>query len=676
MNADRIGGATCAGRATHSYTKPQDTFSRSLGAPLDQLLPRNVNYRAGGAMALRDAAALCTVKLDLSKAKALTAPPSPEHCGPSKRSYLSITPSTSPNSRSATSVTTTTLKAPWLSSALSDPEQGYDSIARSRTETLARQRDASLFKCLSTHPVRLADSHLRGLTKPPKVAAVELPSLRHLQLLPGPEQQEHAKMYPDTAEHTALWKRNLVHWCQQTTYENYAKIIQDVSSPLAALRPGLPLRHDNLSRLTSVLEPQDQFHELSNKPWNTSAPVTPPMSPQRDNELSDTYSTHRQFEQSQHTNPWTLTPQTIDSPYHCLPDSPRTRSQTESKERKTNANQETLFNPFISQKMILTVKESLRKVKEKCLVNKNRAGSSVSHRKTNSFKALQLKRLLDNRDVLSSDSRPNSESRKIRNQSSVMNHSDSEPRPSPEESSEASHFDDNSPEPENSNSPLKSIIPTITNTHEYIATTPVRVALSSARGATTPQKYMFKENSTRKPLQTDTAYQNNSYTRDKNVKTAKSVTDIDASNSPRYQNFTLESPPRKTTNHGSHKRNRDDSDSMSPTSPNTRKRRRSSEEKPHNLHPKRCVSCLSMDSPCWRPSWTNRKQDQLCNSCGLRFKKTRTRCLNDHCRKIPTKGELTIMKSNGEVKHYIAEKGTTIEGYKCLFCDSMTETVP
>lgn len=103
--------------------------------------------------------------------------------------------------------------------------------------------------------------------------------------------------------------------------------------------------------------------------------------------------------------------------------------------------------------------------------------------------------------------------------------------------------------------------------------------------------------------------------------------------------------------------------------------RRSSGSSPTRHTTRVCVSCHSSDSPCWRPSWSPRKQDQLCNSCGLRYKKTHTRCLNDLCRKIPTKGEINIMKSNGIDKEFVPERNCEIEGYRCLFCNYITETV-
>lgn len=82
--------------------------------------------------------------------------------------------------------------------------------------------------------------------------------------------------------------------------------------------------------------------------------------------------------------------------------------------------------------------------------------------------------------------------------------------------------------------------------------------------------------------------------------------------------------------------------------------------------PRVCISCGSDLSPCWRPSWSI-KEGQLCNSCGLRYKKTGARCLNNDCKKIPAKGEWALMQSKGK---------TSFDGedaYGCLDCGSKVE---
>lgn len=82
----------------------------------------------------------------------------------------------------------------------------------------------------------------------------------------------------------------------------------------------------------------------------------------------------------------------------------------------------------------------------------------------------------------------------------------------------------------------------------------------------------------------------------------------------------------------------------------------------HNGNTRVCISCGSDQSPCWRPSWSI-KEGQLCNSCGLRYKKTSARCLNKNCKKIPAKGDWSLMQSKGKLKF---EDG--VEGYSCLEC--------
>ncbi|KAH3683621.1 hypothetical protein WICPIJ_005403 [Wickerhamomyces pijperi] len=90
----------------------------------------------------------------------------------------------------------------------------------------------------------------------------------------------------------------------------------------------------------------------------------------------------------------------------------------------------------------------------------------------------------------------------------------------------------------------------------------------------------------------------------------------------------------------------------------------------HHLHKRQCISCHSDQSPCWRPSWSL-SAGQLCNSCGLRYKKTGARCTNSQCGRIPAKGEWTSMKSKGKVNIHDADG--VHKGYKCLHCDSEVE---
>lgn len=91
---------------------------------------------------------------------------------------------------------------------------------------------------------------------------------------------------------------------------------------------------------------------------------------------------------------------------------------------------------------------------------------------------------------------------------------------------------------------------------------------------------------------------------------------------------------------------------------------------------KKCMSCFSSLSPCWRPSWAP-DEGQLCNSCGLRYRKTKARCYNPSCLKIPSKSEWALMVKRGEVLLDIYDSQGNVIGkkmsYRCLDCDSAME---
>jgi hypothetical protein len=80
---------------------------------------------------------------------------------------------------------------------------------------------------------------------------------------------------------------------------------------------------------------------------------------------------------------------------------------------------------------------------------------------------------------------------------------------------------------------------------------------------------------------------------------------------------------------------------------------------------RRCISCGSDQSPCWRPSWSA-SAGQLCNSCGLRYKKTGARCTSRKCKRIPAKGEWIAIKNAA-----VRVGGELI--YKCLSCGGDVE---
>lgn len=82
-----------------------------------------------------------------------------------------------------------------------------------------------------------------------------------------------------------------------------------------------------------------------------------------------------------------------------------------------------------------------------------------------------------------------------------------------------------------------------------------------------------------------------------------------------------------------------------------------------------CILCGLDQLPCWRPLWLA-AAGQLCNLCGLRYKKTGARCLNQHCGRIPAKGEWTTMQKRGRCVWLVASLRWC---YKCLHCDGEVE---
>ncbi|KAG5365738.1 Transcriptional regulatory protein [Yarrowia sp. B02] len=82
---------------------------------------------------------------------------------------------------------------------------------------------------------------------------------------------------------------------------------------------------------------------------------------------------------------------------------------------------------------------------------------------------------------------------------------------------------------------------------------------------------------------------------------------------------------------------------------------------------RRCISCGSDQSPCWRPSWSA-SAGQLCNSCGLRYKKTGARCTEADCGRIPAKGEWAVMRNTAK-----RNPDTGRMDYACIYCRGVVE---
>lgn len=438
-----------------------------------------------------------------------------------------------------------------------------------------------------------------SFSKRPEHCQQSLPSLRHLQLLPSPLQQENAARFPDTSKRTPYWKTNLTHWCKDTNYQDYVKIREEVAHFKPLSIPNLAHENNDSSNregsfhskesesnrsskhhsssdytfartklIPSILEPKDQFKDLSNNAWSIIPPVTPPMSPPTNRTMERTSSK--------------------DTNISFFEDQPN--------------NNDPIFNPIISEKLVQEVKQQ-RQLKRNSFPT-----PTPSHKKTNSFKALQMKKLLANRDILSNNSK-----------SSIR-------KPAKNKiTKQASNVFGNT---------ARQLVMKLDN--------PSYSSVTSSPSPSTPTKSGKARSRSSSPVRPKAPTQ--------------------SPISPNYHRFALDSPPQ--------------SPRRSSNSSITKKgSRRSSGSSPTRHHTRVCVSCHSSDSPCWRPSWSPRKQDQLCNSCGLRYKKTHTRCLNDICRKIPTKGEINIMKSNGIDREFVPERNCEIEGYRCLFCNYITETV-
>lgn len=585
--------------------------------------------------------------------KSNTAPASPNHFN--GNNYISVlTPSTSPpTDRNVNTAIATSFPSPEKLNTSTVPN-----LLRSSTIQESQDRVDANVPITQPH-------HVYPLNR------VALPSLRHLQLLPDPSLQENSKLYPDTARVNGRWRQNLMHWCKEKSYEDYVRIQEEVSKvrtqfPISQLRNNVG-GSDNLSSkngIPSILNPKDQFEKLSNSPWTYEAPVTPPMSP------NSTNKTRRQNsnESFKATNP--IIAQTPKTPGDELKD----------------------FTPIISEKLIQTVRT-------KQYENYYNGSSPSGHKKTNSFKALQIKRLLDNRDVLSINSRAGNRVSKPGSLKSTSFISDAATQLA------------NKLEQSNSNSTSPSSTRSSSPRRRELSQSPTRfttfVEPSTPKEFKRQHKNSVSRSRSRSPSRPITPNQNILQRRDSysyQQQQGPNVNNASVFSTPalKYGQHISDSPnlallgaaaaktsvstntspkhyynSKKITGSSSSPKKKISNSSLTtiPHRSNSNKSRSGSGSPKHSSYNlRKCVSCSSSDSPCWRPSWSGKKTEQLCNSCGLRYKKTRTRCLNDTCRKIPTKGELNIMKSHGVEKEFAPSLGTEIEGYRCLFCNHITET--
>ena len=415
-------------------------------------------------------------------------------------------------------------------------------------------------------------------------AQVPLPPLRHLQLLPDHRIQENAHLYPDTSETTPSWHRALADWCRRDAAPSYARIQQESASTRTGARAqgytnmSAAIVAEDGERVPSVLQARDAFQQLTQKgaEHRTATPVTPPMSPRRRSTTTTTTTTSQ-------------------------------------------------FSPFVSEKLVQHVKAER---------------AQASHKKTNSFKALQIKNLLDDRDILSTTSKKVTKggrrgSSKTGSRQLPQTFYTSSTLASPSRAAKAKAL---ALGPRGQGQlVLRLSRDTQTSAHSSRSSSPTR----SRSGSRSPTRSRSRS-PTRSPR------------------------------TPNFHRFPVDSSPASPKNGDV---------TLTPAAlplplpqPHSKATKSSAHGHGHGHAHRVCVSCHSSDSPCWRPSWSPRRQDQLCNSCGLRYKKTHTRCLNDACRKIPTKGELNIMRANGVQHGTVAGLSGTREGYRCLFCNTITHT--
>ncbi|CAB4256991.1 DNA-binding transcription repressor ASH1 [Maudiozyma barnettii] len=554
-----------------------------------------------------------------------TAPASPQHMTYSERSSF-ITPTSSPG-RSNYNNTGNQLSAQLIltrnhminENSFSNvthlnhfplPNENYNKM--NKNLTLLNQLNKSIINSTKITPPSTNESNI----------GLNLPSLKHLKLLPNPKVQENSYIYPDTSETTPIWKRNLVAWCQRESGDDYGKIQDKIrlennqmteklgqfTSNYKNLSESYLNEQTNFNEIPSVLKPQDTFQKLTNKGSSLyKIPVTPPMSPKR-----------HSIEKNDH-----------------ISDNGITRTEVLK------------FSPFVSDKLVQLVKKEQKKLEKKNTTTTNKDNNinnnnNNGHKKTNSFKALQIKNLLDNRDILSKTSKK--VTKKGRSNSAGRN-----------------HFYASS----TLSSPSSIIIGT--KAKQLVMKLDQNNNNSSSSSDSDNSNDSSKTNRQLKK-------RNSSKSRSRSISPIRRAAGSMTPPTPNYHKFSVESPPQSPTRSSPSI----NITSLSPAKQTHNGNKANSTHKKHSHHTphaiRTCVSCHSSDSPCWRPSWSHRKQDQLCNSCGLRYKKTHTRCLNDNCRKIPTKGELNIMKSNGIFKDYVNGLEGTTEGYRCLFCNTITET--
>ena len=581
-----------------------------------------------------------------------------------------------------------------------------------------------------------------------QIPDLKLPSLKYLKLLPTRTtlSGEFSAMYPDTSEQTPLWRSNLLQWCKRENYDDYLTITNQVSDT-GTRSMGAQQRYHQRHQLSqephipSILEYNDVFQNFyvtpesspgsslrnsdnspggmghtNGKPSNNGSPpnaglgipVTPPMSPTRPvTKLANGNKKSRKRQRRQYDGD--------DKGDVTEEEDQGEEEEREGEERASNSDNSTSastsatvynaatavpstlqFTPYISDKLIRFVRKEkwgIDDIRSSIATNSSNGVNSVTgngnsggnHKKTNSFKALQIKMLLDNRDVLSKTSKRVTKRRvniKIHDAngnnigSNESHHQQQQqvrdvPTSTPTTRTTSSRarisakasLTTGDSSSNNDDSTSRGSSPSLTHVllqpGQKVSSSPATSDPSSSASSSSSSPKKRRKLAASSPVSSRSS-------------SAQNRTTDKTSFQPKYHKFPIDSPPQSppsllpthTTKHSTKRR-------RSSTSTTARNHNNTN----HHHTVRVCLSCKSSDSPCWRPSWSKRKQDQLCNSCGLRYKKTHTRCLNENCKKIPTKGELNVMKSNGLERDYVADVGEYRVGYRCLFCNSITETV-
>lgn len=528
-----------------------------------------------------------------------------------------------------------------------------------------------------------------------------LPSLKHLKLL-GTDgtvpSQNYSEYYPDTSKTTPVWKKNILDWCKQESYQDYLKIHSYKNVHPATFLP-LHTRYSKEEqgqnavdllrvKIPSVLHTGDQFKGLLNTENNNniaanrrednitpvskasvdensnstklivsnilttpensnnpkeneesiisklspspslsiSVPMTPPMSPSnnavltRGGSFSSPTNTLK-LDNNEHSNANYITSSVPNNKNIFNSSSSTSLNKNDfitpiknigSVTNIGNSNEKIIqFTPFVSEKLIKTVKE-------------NREVYLQTPTKSKIFQQT-----------------PNSIPNLI---------PDVPPSPSTKHKKTNSYKAIQLKKLLDSRDNISPVTPTLINTPLLIR--------NDSRSSPSPcrtQRIQKKSRSSSPSRQFIMKLSNYS--------SASSSPSSSRSSSPTRVSTSL-----NTGNH-SHSLAVNSNGSNPIISTTAASLQTHSSRKSHRV----CLSCHNTDSPCWRPSWSGKKTEQLCNSCGLRYKKTKTRCLNMDCRKIPTKSELLIMKSNGEVE-VTEENGEVKVGLSCLFCNNITET--